>query len=214
MSKCASITKLPGLCTPNLQRLCTACCENLIEVHEAVGSLDNLKSWDLMGCKNLRILPVSLRLKSLKYFSLHGCIRLEKLPDLFTPNLEELDIGGCENLMDVHEAIESLDRLNINESHLLMNPDCFPSLMYLTLVGSNIVTIPRSISRFTRLRGLYISYCKKLREISRLPQSIRSVDAIDCMSLDLSSSCRLLNQASSLSLSLSLYIYIYIYIKV
>ena len=206
MSKCEFIIKLPELCTPNLQRLYTAGCENLTEVHEAVGSLDNLKSWDLMGCKNLRILPVSLRLKSLKYFSLHGCVRLKKLPDLCTPNLEELDISGCENLMDVHEAIESLDRLNINESHILMNPDCSPSLMYLTLVGSNIVTIPRSISRFTRLRGLYISCCKKLREISRLPQSIRSVDATDCMSLGLSSSRRLLNQASSLSLSLSMYI--------
>ena len=211
MEKCAaSIIKLRELCTPNLQRLYTAGCENLMEVHEAVGSLDNLKCWDLTGCKNLRILPISLRMKSLKYFYLHGCTRLEKFPYLCTPNLEELDIGGCENLMDVHEAIESLGRLNINESHFLMNPDCSPSLTYLTLVGSNIVTIPRSISRFTRLRGLYISNCKKLREIPRLPQSIRSVDALGCMSLDLSSSCRLLNQASSVSLSLSLSIYIYI----
>ena len=37
---------------------------------------------------------------------------------------------------------------------------------------------------------------------SKVLQSIRNVDAIDCMLLNLPSSCRLLNQVSSLSLSL------------
>nr|POF11913.1 hypothetical protein CFP56_13761 [Quercus suber] len=66
--------------------------------------------------------------------------------------------------------------------------------MYLGLRVSSIVTIPRSISRFTRLRDLDLSLCEELREISRLPPSIRHVNAINYMSLDLPSSCRLLNQ--------------------
>ena len=103
---CISIRKLPDLCAPNLELLDVSFCENLIEVHEAIGSLGKLKSWSLWGCKKLQILPSSFRLKSLESINLDGCVSLEKLPDLGAPNLESLDISGCENLIEVHEAIE------------------------------------------------------------------------------------------------------------
>nr|POF24640.1 hypothetical protein CFP56_57374 [Quercus suber] len=95
-------------------------------------------------------------------------------------NLRQLQVQNCDG--------------KIIESHILTRPKSFPSLIYLCLSDSNIVTIPRSISRFPRLRELFVRNCKKLREISRLPQSIRLVCATNCMSLDLPSSCRLLNQ--------------------
>ncbi|XP_050242984.1 TMV resistance protein N-like isoform X6 [Quercus robur] len=297
---CVSLEKLPDLGAPNLENLNMDNCENLIEVHEAIGSLDKLKSWSLRKCKKLQILPSSFRLKSLEYIDLGGCVSLEKLPDLGAPNLENLSMGNCENLIEVHEAIGSLDKLeswflnnckklqilpstlrlksletislcgcvslekfpnfhpemkcerfdflysnirewplsweylsggvihlslgkcqnvgdflvsilgckftnlrhldvfdcdtHIIESHILMKPDSFPSLEYLRIDGSNIVTIPESIIRFTTLRLLSMRNCKILREIPRLPQSIRKVGASDCMSLDLPSSCRLFNQ--------------------
>ena len=99
-------------------------------------------------------------------------------------NLESLSVRKCDG--------------NIIESHILMKPDSFPSLEDLIIEGSNIVTIPRSIIRFTKLVFLFMSACKNLREIPRLPQSISYVDAFNCTSLDLLSSCRLLNQVSSL----------------
>ena len=108
---CVSLEKLPNLGAPNLELLIINDCENLIEVHEAIGSLDNLKIWDLRKCKKLKILPSSFRLKSLEVICLDGCVSLEKLPDLGAPNLESLDISGCENLIEVHEAIGSLDKL-------------------------------------------------------------------------------------------------------
>ena len=314
----SSIRKLPDLCTPNLERLNIRDCENLIDVHEAIGSLDKLKRWDLSNCKKLQILPSTLRLKSLEDIRLYGCVSLEKLPDLGAPNLEVLYMGDCENLIEVHEAIGSLDKLkdwdlsnctklqilpstlklkslgfiildgclslekfpnihpemkcdsldflycnirewplslkylssrlfrlslgncqsagdflvsisgckftnlrelevydcdrdiiephdcdrDIIEPHILTEPDSFPSLKELRIDGSNIVTIPKSIIEFTTLRELSMSNCKNLREIPRLPHSIRKVDVSDCMSLDLPSSCGLFNQVRSLPFSL------------
>ncbi|KAK9985512.1 hypothetical protein SO802_030463 [Lithocarpus litseifolius] len=305
---CVSLEKLPNLCTPNLKRLRITDCENLIEVHEAIGSLDKLERWYLKNCKKLQILPSSFRLKSLEAINLDGCVSLEKLPDLGAPNLETLGISDCENLIEVHEAFGSLDKLqrlelkdckklqilpstlrlksldyislcscvsletfpnihpemkcntlifgdnnirewpsslrylingltflslhncqnvggslvsisgckftnlrdltvddcdgHIIELHILMKPDSFPSLVYLRIDGCNIVTIPESIIRFTTLQNLTMRNCKNLQEIPRLPQSIREVDARNCVSLDLPSSCRLLNQVSSLPFSL------------
>ena len=108
LRKCLSIRRLPDLYAPNLEELDISGCENLIEVHEAIGSLDKLKRWNLRECKKLQILPSSFRLKSLEFINLAGCVSLKKLPDLGAPNLESLDIGGCENLIEFHEAFESL----------------------------------------------------------------------------------------------------------
>ena len=292
--------------TPNLEELNIRYCKNLIEVHEAIGSLDKLKHWNLKECKKLQILPNTLRFKSLEYIELRDCISLETLPNLCAPDLRTLKIIGCKNLIEVHEAFGSLDKLvnwvfhdckklqilpntlrlksletlrldqcvslekfpnihlefkcnflsfvdsiikewplslsylfsrltnlclnncqndflvsisrckftnlrllqiwkcdgNIIEPHILMKPDSFPSLKHLSLHDSNIVTIPRSISKFTKLEELIMCNCKKLREIPRLPQSIERVNASGCTSLDLRSSCRLLNQVSSLPLFL------------
>ena len=247
MSECVSITELPDLCAPNLETLDIAGCENLIEVHDAIGSLDKLRSWDLMDCKNLQTLPSSLKLKSLQYFCLFRCVSLEKFPNI-NPEMKcnslyfsysnirewplslghligvltELNLDNCQNLGDFLVRFSGYEFTNLRalqvwkcdgdiiESHILMKPDSFPLLIDLNLDGSSIVTIPRSISRFATLRQLSMCYCNKLREIPRLPQSIRLVNATDCMSLDLPSSCRLLNQVSSLSFSLSLSLYIYI----
>ena len=77
-----------------------------------------------------------------------------------------------------------------------MQPDYFPVLKYLYLSSTGIVTILESISRFTRLIYLEIKNCKKLQEIPRLPQSIRTVDADNCYRLDPQSSSRLWNQVS------------------
>ena len=313
-----SITILPDLCAPNLEELNISYCKNLIEIHEAFGSLEKLKHWNLEGCKKLQILPSSFRLKSLESFCLDDCVGPETLPDLCAPNLRQLYISDCKNLIEIHEAFGSLDKLvnfqvynckklqilpntlrlkslevltlnccvslekfpnihpemkcdsldflycnirewplslkylssrlfrlslgncqsagdflvsisgckftnlrelevydcdrdiiephdcdrDIIEPHILTEPDSFPSLKELRIDGSNIVTIPKSIIEFTTLRELSMSNCKNLREIPRLPHSIRKVDVSDCMSLDLPSSCGLFNQVRSLPFSL------------
>ena len=141
LRKCPSIIKLPDLCAPNLEELDIGGCENLIEVHEAIGSLDKLKMWNLSECKKLQILPSSFRLKSLEFINLAGCVSLETLPNLCAPNLESLDIGGCENLIEVHEAFGSLDKLkmwNLGDcKKLQILPSSFrlKSLEFINLAG-------------------------------------------------------------------------------
>ncbi|KAK7857186.1 hypothetical protein CFP56_019188 [Quercus suber] len=94
-------------------------------------------------------------------------------------------------------CLRSLNLIHLRKVELddsWMQPDYFPVLTNLYLSHTGIVTIPESISRFTTLELLEIKDCKKLREIPRLPQSIRYVDATNCNRLDTRSSSRLLNQ--------------------
>ncbi|XP_030963951.1 disease resistance protein TAO1-like [Quercus lobata] len=255
---CKFITKLPDLCSPNLEKLDLHSCENLIEVHESIGFLEKLKVWNLHGCSQLQILPSTLMLKSLGYFNLNNCSRLEKFPDihpemkclkklyllssglrelpsslLYLTRLDTLGLIFCGKLTNFlvrankSQMQEEVDipsaklRLACNSFHNFsrpigflsmtqlnlgacvgikvgldswMQPDYFPVLTNLDLAYTSIVTIPESITRFARLQYLYIRDCKKLREIPRLPQSIRTVDALRCYRLDPQSLSRLWNQ--------------------
>ena len=85
---------------------------------------------------------------------------------------------------------------NMCDLNIWLKPDRFPVLETLWLRDSNIVTIPESITAFTRLQDLYLKGCNQLQEIPRLPQSIVKLDAQDCRSLDLQSSRRLFDQVS------------------
>ena len=254
---CELIKKLPKLWAPNLENLDLAYCKNLVEIDECFGSLEKLKRWDLSNCRKLQFLPSQLRLKSLYIFDLSGCSRLEKLPNFHQEmeclktlslsgsgirevpssikhltNLDTLTFHNCKNLLDLPDSIYELQQLrelgtataklrscnsfdissgygfvkmtrldfnwskNVIELDLLMKPDYFPTLESINLSGTNIVTIPESISRFPRLKSLFITNCKLLREIQGLPQSIKWIRAENCMLLDSQSLCGLLSQVS------------------
>ena len=257
---CESITKLPKLRTPNLKELDLSGCTNLVKVHQSVGSLFKLESLDLSSCRKLQILPSNLMLKSLQYFDLDGCLRLEKFPNIqpgmdslrvlhmqetairelpssfgFLIGLEELFLSCCHNLMALPNSIYKLQHLNklwisnctnlkidrgpmcnsfrdsseygflrleeldlsycenLIELDSFMMPVYFPTLKNLSLCGTNIVTIPKRISKFARLKTLAIKNCMQLREVPRLPESITFVDATNCMSLDSQSSTQVLS---------------------
>ena len=110
LSDCKSITKLPDLCSPNLEKLNLSLCENLIEVHDSIGFLEKLKLWNLYCCSQLQILPSMLKLKSLEHFDLRHCSMLEKFPD-------------------IHPEMKCLKELILNDSGIRELPS---SLLYLT----------------------------------------------------------------------------------
>ncbi|XP_030965721.1 disease resistance protein RPS6-like [Quercus lobata] len=246
LRSCEFITKLPDLCCPNLEKLDLQDCKNLIKIHESIGFLEKLKVWTLRGCSQLQILPNTLMLKSLGYFDLNNCSRLEKFSDihpemkclkklflghsgirelpsslLYLTELDTLELPCCRKLTkflvipsaELRPACNSfnnflgptgylsLTKLDLTgcvrikvELDSWMQADYFPILTDLVLDSTSIVTIPESISRFTRLQYLSIRYCRKLREIPRLPKSIRTVVALYCYRLDPQSSSRLWNQ--------------------
>ncbi|XP_075657271.1 TMV resistance protein N-like isoform X2 [Castanea sativa] len=255
LSSCHNLVRLPKLRAPNLKFLKLSFCRNLVEIDECFSSHKKLEVWFLDGCNNLQILPSQLRLKSLYFFTLSDCSRLEKLPN-FHPEmeclktlylhgsairevpssiehltkLEKLSLFACKNLRDLPDSIYKLQQLwklttptgklrltcnssdsssgyefvkmkelkfvgreGIIELDLLKEPDYFPALERIDLCKNNIVTIP-DISRFPRLKSLNIMECKLLSKIQGLPQSIRRVDANNCMLLDTQSPSGLLNQ--------------------
>ncbi|XP_050240660.1 TMV resistance protein N-like isoform X2 [Quercus robur] len=49
--------------------------------------------------------------KYLKSINLERCQSITRLPDLCAPNLETLDISYCENLIEIHDSIGLLDKL-------------------------------------------------------------------------------------------------------
>ena len=213
LSGCKFITKLPNLCTPNLEILSLSNCENLVEIHESGEFLHKLKTWNLDYCKKLQNLPNNLMLTSLEVLEsliLYGCKNLRDLPDGIykLQQLQVLDIPTAKlrptcNSFDSSSGYGFLKMTSLHlwgdthkEFDLLMKPDYFPALEGILLSGNNIITIPESISRFRRLRSLSIYDCKHLREIQGLPLSISTVDVYNCPLLDYESPSGLLNQVS------------------
>ena len=216
---CKFITKLPQLCTPNLETLNLSYCENLVKIHESGEFLHKLKTWRLDYCKKLKNLPNNLMLTSLEVLetlTLSDCKNLRDLPggiyklqqlrvlDIPTaklrPTCNSFDNSSCYGFLKM-TSLTLVYCESIIELDLLMKPDYFPALATLYLLGTNIITIPESISRFPRLTTLSIEDCKHLREVQGLPLSINTVYAENCPLLDNESPSGLLNQVSLFLLS-------------
>ena len=141
-----------------------------------------------MDCKNLRYLPDDIyKLQLLKELSIPTA-KLRQTNDY----LDGFSKCGFLNL----KSLDFRGNKNIIELDFLMKPEFFPVLNFLDLSETNIVSIPKCLSRFANLEVLEIRNCKQLREIPRLPQSVRDVDVRNCYSLNAQSSSRLLNQVS------------------
>lgn len=211
-SSCKSIQKLPELWTPNLEKLDLPYCENLVEIHEFVGLLDKLKTWNLSNCHRLQTLPRRLKLNSLTHFDFRDCLRLKKFPNIhlemkclkslillqcgieelpssigYLTQIQRLNLMDCCNLREVPGSIYKLQKLesfglannifkptsnsfddsfgygfvNLKSLNLISNNiieldfmECqyFSALERLHVSVKNIVTIPKSFSRLTRLR--------------------------------------------------------------
>ena len=216
-TSCKNITKVPDLSViaPKVKKLEFYGCENLVEVHQSVGLLEELEYWTLSNCQNLRILPRNPQLKSLKWFYFFNCASLERGAEgsMFLSSigylfgLLELSIS-LKNVRDFPSSIFNLQNLR----HLFLSdcenfpepdtPGCLPKLEYLVIYYSDLTTIPEIASRFPRLKNLDIYCCCNLREIPRLPLCIEYVVVRRCDLLDPQSKRRLLSQVS-LSPSLS-----------
>ena len=213
---CKNITKLPDLSViaPNIKWLELKHCENLVEIHQSVGLLEALENWSLFRCYNLKIIPRILKLKSLEIFLLQGCGSLWKFPDigqsterLALPSsignltsLQSLTIVS-KSLNDLPSCFFTLPNLKIlcmydfeNFPKNLDFSDCLPKLVFLSVMNSNITTLPDISSRFPKLECLGIDNCCNLQKIPRLPSCMHRVVIVRCKSFDSQSSRRLLSQ--------------------
>ncbi|KAG6627336.1 hypothetical protein CIPAW_15G120700 [Carya illinoinensis] len=95
----------------------------LVEVHDSIGSLENLFHLCFIRCSNLRIFPTSLKLRTLHELNLSGCLSLHSFPEIHT-GVEELPLS-IENLTGLHVLFlndcKNLMRLPINIIILLQH---------------------------------------------------------------------------------------------
>ncbi|KAJ9705766.1 hypothetical protein PVL29_003730 [Vitis rotundifolia] len=131
--------------------------------------LRNLKELSFRGCKgstsNSWISSILFRLLHRENSDGTG-LQLPYLSGLYS--LKYLDLSGC-NLTD--------RSINDNLGHLRF-------LEELNLSRNNLVTVPAEVNRLSHLRVLSVNQCKSLQEISKLPPSIKLLDAGDCISLE------------------------------
>ncbi|KAM4092040.1 hypothetical protein ACB094_06G006500 [Castanea mollissima] len=148
--------------------------------------------WCFEDAEEILTTNMGIQLKYLKYINLKGCESITNLPELCTPSLETLNLSYCRNLVEVHESVGFLDKLQVWDlqgcgklqtlpNNLMLKSlkefvlwDClrlekFPNIhpemkcYNLNLRGSGIRELPSSIKYLTGLRGLNIEDCKNLR---------------------------------------------------
>ena len=141
------------------------CCKNVVDLEDIIYKLPSAEIQFIYTSKSRPWCEYNTFPKSYAFLDLS--------------NVQNLDLSNVGNLIELD---------------FLMNYDYFPILECLYLNEINIITIPESITKFTRLETLGIRCCKYLLEIPRLPQSIRRVYILNSHSLLLQSSNRLFSQ--------------------
>ena len=137
-----------------------------------------------------------LHFENLKGINLRGCEYIQKLPKLWAPNLEILNLSYCTNLVEIHELagfadklkiwnlegckklralprrleFKSLEnfRLNSCESIEELPELCAPNLKHLSLFScKNLVKVHESIGLLDKLEDWYLKDCGKLQTLPR-----------------------------------------------
>ncbi|KAL3739684.1 hypothetical protein ACJRO7_021015 [Eucalyptus globulus] len=150
--------------------------------------------------------------QNLKYINFSYCKSLVHMPDLScTPNLEELDLRNCKDLVEAHKSIAYHNKLQVlnlegcSELSVFPNevqsknlqvlnlknctkferfpdiPHKLKALKKLFLEGTPIKGLPASIENLVSLECMYLSHCKNLMS---LPSSIYTLQNLEDLALD------------------------------
>ena len=137
------IRELPDLssATPNIKKLDLQNCRRLVKIHDSIGCLDKLESWDLLGCIELQILPSCIQMKSLKNLYIYNCKRVKRFPD-------------------IPQKMENLKYLNLGFTSIRKLPPSIRNLIGLErlAIGSHFYScqLPSSIYKLQHLRKLLL----------------------------------------------------------
>ncbi|XP_021910028.1 disease resistance protein TAO1-like isoform X2 [Carica papaya] len=161
----------------------------------SIGCLPALRELWLHKCTRLKSLAPNIwKLKSLKSLDASET-SIKQLPSTSTDSnhLTYLCISGSESREPVPLHLTSLidfqflSSLELSSLHIKEIPediDCLLSLKCLDLSGNDFKSLPGTIKQLSMLRHLTLSNCNKLQSLPELPQSIASLHAHDCSSLE------------------------------
>ena len=92
-------------------------------------------------------------------------------------SLTKLDISYCnlQTILDAIGCLSSLSKLDLKGNNFLSKLD---------LKGNNFVCLPKGMIQLSNLEGLDLNYCMSLQSLSKLPLSIKNINARDCTSLE------------------------------
>ncbi|XP_042961778.1 disease resistance protein RUN1-like isoform X2 [Carya illinoinensis] len=171
---CKFLKKIPDLSIlSNLKELAIQFYTRLVEVHDSIGSLENLSMLEFFHCSKLQILPRSLNLRSLCYLGLQDCPSIRYLPEI-----------ECK--------MESLIELNLRDTAIEELPLSIGNLVRLEslyLRGcKNLMRLPIACIQLQHLRWLEIdgnfpNLVKKMRDDGLSLMTIESTKMEEEMSL-------------------------------
>ncbi|KAK3430842.1 hypothetical protein EUGRSUZ_E02286, partial [Eucalyptus grandis] len=165
-----------------------------------------------MNQSNVIIEPKQFKdFQNLKYIDFSHCEMMVRTPDLScTPQLEELDLSNCKNLVEVHESIANLKKLQVLNLRKCYELSVFPNVLKskylralnfcecikfkrfpdiphklkelkeLRLVETAIKELPTSIENLVALESMSISHCKNLEH---LPYSIYKLQKLTVLNV-------------------------------
>lgn len=164
LSHSQKLTRTPDFTgIPNLERLVLEDCTSLIEVHPSIAAHKKLTFLNLKDCKNLKYLPRSIEMESLKILILSGCVKIGKFPD-------------------IHGRMGCLSRLYLDRTAIKELPSSIEHLPGLVLIDltncGNLTSLPSSICSLTGLRFLTLSGCSKL---DTLPENLGNMESLEVL---------------------------------
>ncbi|XP_028961858.1 disease resistance protein RPV1-like [Malus domestica] len=164
---CSSLEMFPSISEgiEGLEKLDLPC-SKIKELSPSINNLTRLCHLNLQGCKELKSLPSSIRMKSLKTFDLNGCWSLEMFPEIseVIEGLKVFELSGSK-IKELPSSINNLTGLK----HLKLE-NC-----------KELESLPSSICQLKSLLVLSLSGCTKFEVF---PSIEENMEGLRCLFLD------------------------------
>ena len=162
-------------------------CKNLVFLPSTICNLKKVECLDLIGCSKIANLPENLgNMESLKWLFL-GETAIKELPSS-TIHLEKVwrvSFKGCHLSSSSLTSMPRSREIDLSDCQLSEIPsgiDCI-SMTELYLRGNDFISLPESISQFSRLTHLYLDGCKDLQSLPNIPSKVEFICLDNCTSL-------------------------------
>ncbi|CAK8566895.1 unnamed protein product [Lathyrus sativus] len=185
------LIEIPDLSrAPNLQVVSLSYCESLCQLHPSIFSAPKLIELQLDGCKKIESLKNNIHSKSLQILNLSKSSLVEfsvTSKEMMKLSLWDAVVRGFSSFMLCNEKFTELHLTGctqINTSSLWFILDGTPSLKLLCLRNChNLETLPDNIHKNSMLEILDLDDCQKLKYLPKLPVSLHSFTAKNCIHL-------------------------------